>query len=345
MWRKFLARLKRTPEIKRHIEQARKGSVTAMFAVGKAYLHGKEDVAPHAGHAVWWMERAARGGHQEACVQAARLAWDGFLPDERALGPAARTAPRKDDALMFARLGHQRGDPEASLFLVWLLDAVKMKAEAERHEALQAAAEKGLPLALVGLADIEARSGASAEHVMDLLSIPLEANLGIAHHMVSTWYGQGTLLAQNEQKARHHLEIAAGAGYVPAMGLLGECLMVENHRQIEGEERDENRERLRRLTRGESLLRKAAISNGRAACVLGDYWSRIAETSDMQQSIQWYEKSVSLGFVGALFMSARLVLEGRSDHMTQQEAWSRLERAAVAGHAGAKEILSKRSLC
>ncbi|TCS34539.1 TPR repeat protein [Acetobacter aceti NBRC 14818] len=344
MWRKFLDKRKRASGRKKRAGQAGKGSVDAMFSMGQAYLAGEEGVAPHAGHAAWWMERAARAGHPQACVHAARLAWDGFLPDERALAQPVREAPRKDDALTFARLGHQRGDPEASLFLVWLLDATKMKADTERHEALRAAAGKGLPLALVGLADLEARSGASAERVMDLLSIPLEKNLGIAHHMVSIWYGQGQLLPLDEKKARHHLEIAANTGYVPAMALLGECLMVENHRQNDGEEHDENKERLRRLTRGESLLRKAAASNGRAACVLGDYWSSIAESPDLQQAVQWYEKAVSLGFVGAFFMSARLVLEGRSTHMTQQDAWMRMKQAAQAGHAGAKDILSKRSL-
>ncbi|MFT8896672.1 MAG: sel1 repeat family protein [Acetobacter sp.] len=345
MWRKLLGKLKKAPGIKKHLKQARKGSVKAMFAVGKAYLRGGKEVAPHAGHAVWWMERAARAGHQQACVHASRLAWDGFVSDEMGLGQPLREASRVEDAFMFARLGHQRGDPEASLFLVWLLDATKMKADTERLEALRAAAEKGLPLALVGLADLEARSGASAERVMDLLSIPLEKNLGIAHHMVSTWHGQGDLLPLDEKKARHHLEIAASAGYVPAMALLGECLMVENHRQSDDEGRDENKERLRRLTRGESLLRKAAASNGRAACVLGDYWSSIAESPDLQQAIQWYEKAVSLGFVGAFFMSGRLVLEGRSTYMTQQDAWIRIKQAAEAGHVGAKDILSKRSLC
>lgn len=345
MWRKFLEKRKRASRRKKRIDQAYKGSVDAMFSMGQACLVGEEGVAPHAGHAAWWMERAARAGHQLACVHAARLAWDGFLPDEQALGQPVRQAPRKDDALMFARLGHQRGDPDASLFLVWLLDAIRMRADPERLEALQAAAEKGLPLALVGLADVEARAGASAERVMDLLSIPLEKNLGIAHYMVSTWYGQGALLGQDEKKARHHLEIAADTGYVPAMALLGECLMVENHRQSDGGADDEGKERLRRLTRGESLLRKAAASNGRAACVLGDYWSTIAETPDVRQAVQWYEKAVSLGFPGAFFMSARIVLEGRSDHMTQQEAWTRMEQAAGAGHAGAKTVLSKKLSC
>jgi TPR repeat protein len=341
VWRKFLDKRKRASGRRKRVEQAGEGSVDAMFSMGEAYLAGEEGVAPHAGHAVWWMERAARGGHPQACVHAARLAWDGFLPDEQALGQPVRRTPRKEDALMFARLGHQRGDPEASLFLVWLLDAAGMEEETERLEALQAAAAEGLPLALVGLADREARAGASAERLMDMLSVPLEKKLGIAHHMVSTWYGHGIVLAQDEKKARHHLEIAAGAEYVPAMALLGECLMVENHRQGVDEQ---EKERLRFLTRGESLLRKAAISNGRAACVLGDYWSGIAETPDIGQAVQWYEKSVSLGFPGAFFMSACLVLEGRSNHMTQQDAWTRMEQAAGAGHAGAEKALSERVL-
>ncbi|NHN89298.1 tetratricopeptide repeat protein [Acetobacter conturbans] len=344
MWRKLFRLTQRGNNLPRHLAEAHAGNADDMFLVGKTYLYGDQDVAAHAGYAAWWMEKAARAGCAPACVHAARLAWDGFVPDVNVLESPTRGDRREEDAFAFARLGHGHAEPEASLFLAWLLDATKAPPSRERVEALKVAAAHGLPLACVGLADIELREGASPERMMELLRVPLEVRLGVAHYMVAVWYGQGGFLPQDASKARHHLEIAADGGHVQAMGMLGECLMVENHKAPEGDADATARlERLRRLTRGETLLRKAASAeNGRAACVLGDYWATVATPPDLPEAMKWYERGVLLGNAGAMYMSARLVLTGRSHHISKGSAKDRMRQAARAGHKGALALMKTR---
>ncbi|MFT8719899.1 tetratricopeptide repeat protein [Acetobacter sp.] len=344
MLRKLL-KLKSGPQtLASLLKQARKGDAAAMCQIGTAYLRGEQGASPHPGYAAWWFEKSARAGNDKACVHAARLAWDGFVPDDMALNASERGDRRTDDALTFARLGYERGEPEAALFLAWLLDATKTDAFEERKAALLAAAAHGLPLAAVGLADMEQRSGASVERVMALLAQPLEAGLGVAHHMVAVWYGQGGFLPQDAGKARSHLEIAAETGHVAAMAMLGECLMVENCKvPRSGEDGVARQERLRRLTRGETLLRKAASAeNGRAACVLGDYWAVIADPPDVREALKWYERGVFLGDEGAMYMMARLVLTGQFQHLTSDEAHALMSRAAQKGHKAALQVVGGR---
>ena len=327
------------------LKQARKGDAAAMCQIGTAYLRGEQGAFPHPGYAAWWFEKSVRAGNDKACVHAARLAWAGFVPDEMALNAPERSARRTDDALAFARLGYERGEPEAALFLAWLLDATKTDALGERKAALLAAAAHGLPLASVGLADMEQRSGASVERVMALLAQPLEVKLGVAHHMVAGWYGQVGFLPQDAGKARSHLEIAAEIGDVAVMAMLGECLMVENCKiPTGGEDGMARQERLRRLTRGETFLRKAASAeNGRAACVLGDYWAVIADPPDMREALKWYERGVSLEDEGAMYMMARLVLTGQVQNLTPDEAHALMSRAAQRGHKGALQAVDGRN--
>lgn len=327
--------------ISKDLRAARRGDAAAMKRVGLCYLRGAERVAPHAGHAVWWLERAVDAGEATACVHAARLAWDGFSPDEQAVKTPVRTAPRVNDAFRFARQGYAAGDPEAALFLAWLLDATKSEAPEERKQALRFAASHRAPLALVGLADIEAREGASAERLMELMREPLAAGLGSAHYLVGLWHGRGDVLPRDAGKSRFYLEKAVEKQHPLAEAMLGECLMAENHRKPGGEDHGACVARLRRLTQGETLLRKAAVKhgNGRAACVLGDYWTTIVDPPDLREALKWYDLAISQGNPGAMYMVAHLALTGRTRHVSEQGALKLLEQAAEGGHKKAVAML------
>ncbi|GBQ28213.1 hypothetical protein AA0472_2613 [Acetobacter estunensis NRIC 0472] len=332
--------LKRKTPLQKTLEAARKGDAQAMRTVGLAYLQGTHETLPHHGHAAWWLEQAAAKGDGPACDPAARLAWEGVVPDEKALEAPRKEHPRTQEAFRLARLGHARANPQASLFLVWLLDRTRTQAPQERLEALQAAAQAGLPLAVTALADLEARSGASVESVMERLKEPLQTGLGAAHHLLAQWYARGQFLPRDAILARHHLETAASTDHLDAQALLGECLMVENHASPPAEDETDRRERLRRLTRGETLLRRAAQNgHGRAACVLGDYWAVIAEPKDMTQAMNWFRLGASMKDPGALYMYGRLTLEGQPSSADRERGLTMLREAAQAGHPGAQKFL------
>jgi TPR repeat protein len=164
----------------------------------------------------------------------------------------------------------------------------------------------------------------------------LEWHYSKAHRQLGIHYEQGLGVEQNIDKAIHHYEQAAKAGYETISLRLARSLMLGRY----GLSIDKQRAQLLANSAITAYEVKAANGSGTAAKVLGRLY-RDGEfvNQNTQKAAYWLRRASLLGDPGGMHELALLIINKGDDAASEALGW--LKQASKLGHGGAMTTLGR----